>query len=79
MTNIMTLTDKSPMPWGKKYRGTEMANVPASYLLWAYDFIADNNINSLEARAVKIYVDENRNVIDEQLKENKKGYEYLND
>lgn len=27
------ITDKSPMPFGK-YKGTAMANVPASYLLW---------------------------------------------
>lgn len=28
-----TLTDESPMPWGK-HKGTKMANVPAAYLLW---------------------------------------------
>lgn len=30
------LTDNSPMPFGK-HRGTKMANVPASYLLWMLD------------------------------------------
>lgn len=30
------LTDASLMPFGK-YKGQELINVPASYLLWAYD------------------------------------------
>ncbi len=30
------MTDESLMPYGK-YKGTKMANVPASYLLWVYD------------------------------------------
>jgi len=30
------LDDNSPMPYGK-YKGDQMQNVPASYLLWAYD------------------------------------------
>lgn len=30
------LNDKSPMPFGK-HKGTALANVPASYLLWIYD------------------------------------------
>jgi len=47
----MKLTDKSIMPFGK-YKGAELANVPASYLLWIYenydlqqnlkDYIEDN-------------------------------------
>lgn len=35
MTNNK-LTDESSMPFGK-YRGKQMADVPADYLLWLYD------------------------------------------
>lgn len=31
----MTLTDQSPMPFGK-HRGAKMEDVPASYLCWLY-------------------------------------------
>lgn len=31
------LQDNSPMPWGKKFRGIKMANVPAWYLISMYD------------------------------------------
>lgn len=64
----MKLTDESLMPWGKEHRGKKMANVPASYLDWAYSFIVEKNINSISARDLKIYIDENRDVINEQLK-----------
>lgn len=30
------LNDNSPMPWGK-YKGTDMEDVPASYLLWLWN------------------------------------------
>jgi len=30
------LTDESPMPWGI-HKGTRMANVPASYLIYVYE------------------------------------------
>jgi uncharacterized protein (DUF3820 family) len=33
---MTTYTDKSLMPFGK-HKGTALANVPASYLLWIYD------------------------------------------
>jgi len=77
----MILTDESPMPWGQKYRGTKMANVPADYLNWAYDFITENHINSFSARDLLIYIDETRDVIDKDLREteDEKDYGYLND
>ncbi len=31
------LTDNSPMPWGKKFKGTKMANIPAWYLVNMFD------------------------------------------
>jgi len=64
----MRLTSESPMPWGKKYHGTKMANIPIDYLEWAYSFIVENNLNSTAARDVKIYIDKNRNAITKQIK-----------
>jgi uncharacterized protein (DUF3820 family) len=33
---MQAFTDRDKMPFGK-YKGKEMANVPAPYLLWLYD------------------------------------------
>lgn len=54
------LTDNSLMPFGK-YKGTKMANVPASYLIWIYE----NNKCSIE---VIKYVRENLDVLKEESK-----------
>jgi uncharacterized protein (DUF3820 family) len=54
------LNDNSLMPFGK-YKGTEMANVPASYLIWIYE----NNKCSLE---VIKYVRDNLDVLTEEVK-----------
>jgi uncharacterized protein (DUF3820 family) len=51
----MELTDKSLMPFGK-YQGTEMENVPASYLIWLYD---NNKCN----KEVKEYIEDNMDVL----------------
>jgi len=54
------LIDNSLMPFGK-YKGTKMANVPASYLIWIYE----NNKCSIE---VIKYVRENLDVLKEESK-----------
>ena len=54
------LTDNSLMPFGK-HKGTKMANVPASYLIWIYE----NNKCSIE---VIKYVRENLDVLKEESK-----------
>lgn len=51
----MKLTDKSLMPYGK-YKGVEMANVPADYLLWLYD-------NEKCSNEVKDYIVENLEIL----------------
>lgn len=56
----MALTDESLMPWGK-HRGTKMANVPASYLLWCYT-------NGKCSYEVSKYVQENYDVLNEEVK-----------
>lgn len=61
----MTLTDESPMPFGKHW-GTKMANVPASYLLWFRENTQRNQ--GPMGRAVLKYIEENLEVIKSQLK-----------
>jgi uncharacterized protein (DUF3820 family) len=51
----MTLTDKSPMPFGV-HKGTEMANVPASYLIWLYE-------NDKCSDSVREYIEDNMDVL----------------
>jgi len=49
------LTDKSPMPYGR-HKGVEMANVPASYLMWLYE-------NDKCTDEVRDYIEDNFEVI----------------
>lgn len=57
------MTDESLMPFGK-YRGEKMANVPASYLMWAWD----NKIVSVHKwPKVWIYIRENLDAIKSEL------------
>ncbi len=55
------LTDASLMPFGK-YKGVQLIDVPASYLLWAFD-------QEWCRGSVKEYIAENLDVL---KKENKK-------
>lgn len=57
---IPELTDNSLMPFGK-YKGQKMANVPASYLLWAFD-----NLNLQDN--VKQYIKKNRDALEAEIK-----------
>jgi uncharacterized protein (DUF3820 family) len=50
-----SLTDQSEMPFGK-YKGEEMENVPASYLLWLRD-------SGCSHSGVKNYIEENLAVL----------------
>ena len=50
-----TLTDKSPMPYGK-HKGVEMANVPAEYLIWLYE-------NDKCSDSVKEYIEDNIDIL----------------
>jgi len=58
--NQVILTDESPMLFGK-HKGTQMANVPASYLLWLYD-------QPRCYRSIKRYVQENEQLLREEVK-----------
>lgn len=60
---MASLTDESPMPWGK-YQGDKMANVPASYLIWLYD-------NNKCRGDVKAYIRDNYSVIKQEASRTK--------
>lgn len=49
------------MPWGK-YQGVQMANVPATYLIWLYE-------NGKCDPQVKAYVDDNLEVLKLEVKQ----------
>ena len=64
----MVLTDESIMPFGK-YKGKEMANVPASYLLWIYDeWTLPNPRFGFVHQEVKAYIEENLDVLRKEVK-----------
>ena len=58
------LTDDSLMPSGK-HKGTRMEDVPATHLMYIYD-------NDLCKPEVKVYIEENMDVILKQAKQD--GY-----
>lgn len=64
----MTLTDNSPMPFGK-HVNTPMANVPAGYLLWLYNDkikgVPGIKLSKYQ-RAVRDYVEENMDVLKQE-------------
>lgn len=65
------LTDSSPMPFGK-YKGRKMKTVPAKYLDWMH-----GQTWIEEWPTVKAYIEQNRGVIDQELKdqEYEKGFD----
>ena len=62
----MTLTDESPMPFGK-HKGTEMANVPADYLLWLWKKQGTSKPFGEEAAAVQRYIIDNLDVLKKEV------------
>lgn len=61
------LTDKSPMPYGKKHSGTALANVPASYLLWCWESGPNVPENLMD------YIQDNYDLLVEQAGEEKQN------
>lgn len=58
----MTYTDETLMPFGK-HKGTKLANVPASYLLWWND-----NCKRDDWRDLQAYIKENQQVLEKEAK-----------
>lgn len=58
------LDDASPMPYGK-HKGRPMEDIPADYLLWLVD-------NSRASPKVEEYVKENLDVLQKEIREQKR-------
>ncbi len=56
---MLMLTDESIMPYGK-YKGQEMQDIPAEYLIWCYD-------NGKCSSGVIEYVDDNMDVLYKEI------------
>lgn len=54
------LTDESLMPFGDAHKGTPMADVPASYLMYLYD-------DGLKPGNVRTYIEENMDSITKEI------------
>lgn len=50
------LTDTCPMPFGQKYRGVAMQDVPVTYLHWIWENVGDGTWQVAE---VKEYIKNN--------------------
>jgi len=61
----MILTDNDPMPWGK-HKGTEMANVPANYLLFLWNKWGTTKPFGDSSQAVKNYIADNLDALKEE-------------
>lgn len=54
----MAYSDSTKMPFGK-YEGIELANVPASYLLWFHGEYQTNPPNSQVGKNLAAYIKDN--------------------
>lgn len=59
---MILLNEHSPMPYGK-YKGKQIKDVPADYLLWLY-------YNSRASPAIEEYVERNLEMLEEEAFEN---------
>lgn len=59
------MNDQTPMPWGI-HKGTPIGEVPAHYLLFLYN-------EGKTSGAVKRYIEENKNTLEMQMLNDKKG------
>ncbi len=70
---MLILTDESPFPSGKKFKGTPMSEVPDSYLLWWFEVLNERRreVKGRENQAIQNYVRENLDAIRENIKNNR--------
>lgn len=67
MSNQLTETDL--MPFGK-YKGEEMQDVPASYLLWLRDEMSGRTMyDGSDNQKVAEYIEENLDVLEKEVEE----------
>jgi len=62
MNKNNTLTDDDPCPFGKKYKGIPLKDVPVSYLHWVWENVKDGP----GANELRGYIFENMNVLKEE-------------
>lgn len=71
---VKAYDDETPMPWGKhKKEGLTLGEVPAQYFIWLEDqkwFLPETN---KAHRLMQDYIDENREVIEQQYRESNPG------
>lgn len=60
---ITILNDDDPMPFGKKYKGIPMEEVPASYLHWVWHEVKVGDVN---LQSVRDYIFRNIEVLKEE-------------
>ena len=61
MRKVYVLTDTDQMPWGK-YKGQQMQDVPAFYLIWLYE---NNKCNW----QLKCYIEDNLDTLKLEVKQ----------
>lgn len=64
---MLILEDDSRMPFGK-YKGTQMANVPASYLLWLWEKQGSTKPFGEASQAVQRYILDNLEALRMEVK-----------
>lgn len=64
--NMEKLTDSSKMPWGHAWKDRALIDVPADYLIWAYE----NKLKALPEN-LKEYIKNNWDVLKSQAKQKK--------
>ena len=69
MKTFTRLSDESIMPWGK-YKGEELQDIPASYLIWLEGEILKKweDGRTLFQNGILVYVSENRDVLESEAK-----------
>lgn len=67
----MSFTDEHPIPFGK-HRGTKLANVPASYLLWLWENSTEHDRTKGFYKGVFKYIEDNLEGLKQEVKRGKK-------
>lgn len=70
MKTFKKLTDETIMPWGK-YKGEELQDVPAGYLVWLVSEIQSSIKRSSFQNGLVVYVEENKDVLLKEINEKK--------
>ena len=69
MNKFTRVGDSTVMPWGK-HKGKEVADVPASYLIWLEGEWRKRGIKpNAFTNGLMVYINENRQVIEKQARE----------